>query len=199
LQDGKKPLGVGFFFSLGHSTVVFGLEQRLMDRGLMSRGILKRLGNRIHSSWQMYPLGFLFGLGFDTASEVGLLALSAGAAGKHLPAGAILALPLLFAAGMSLLDTADGAFMTHAYGWAFANPVRKLYYNITVTALSVTVALGIGGAELIQIVAKAAWLDLNLLGIFVVGLFVVTWAAAAVIWKTGHIEERWAAPVRASD
>jgi nickel/cobalt transporter (NiCoT) family protein len=262
LHDGKKPLGVGFFFSLGHSSVVFGLataialgaasvkaklpalrhlggpigtgvsgtflvaigilnllvlvdvvgifrsmrtgeldeerlEARLLDRGLMSRGILKRLGDRIHSSWQMVPLGFLFGLGFDTATEVGLLALSAGAAGKHLPPGAVLALPLLFAAGMTLLDTADGAFMSHAYGWAFANPVRKLYYDITVTALSVTVALGIGGAELVQIVASAAWLDLNTLGIFVVGLFVVTWAAAAVIWKTGRIEERWSAPMRA--
>jgi high-affinity nickel-transport protein len=169
------------------------LEARLLDRGLMSRGVLKRLGDRIHSSWQMYPLGVLFGLGFDTASEVGLLALSAGAAGKQLPPGAVLALPVLFAAGMSLLDTADGAFMSHAYGWAFASPVRELYYNITVTALSVTVALGIGGVELVQLVARAAWLDLNTLGFAVVALFVLTWASSAVIWKARRIEERWTA------
>jgi high-affinity nickel-transport protein len=256
LADGKKPLGVGFFFSLGHSSVVFALaaglgaaattvraripsfqhwggpvglgvsgvfllaigvlnllvlvdvigifrdmrrgaldeerlEARLLDRGLMSRGILKRLGNRIHSSWQMYPLGVLFGLGFDTATEVGLLALSAGAAGHHMPFAAVLALPLLFAAGMSLLDTADGAFMTHAYGWAFSSPVRKVYYNITVTTLSVTVALGIGGAELLQLVVRAAWLDVNRLGYAIVGLFFLTWAVSAVVWRARRIEERW--------
>jgi high-affinity nickel-transport protein len=257
LQDGKRPLGVGFFFSLGHSSVVFALagglavatttvktslpalrhwggpigtgvsgtfllaigvlnlvvlldvlgifrdmrrggldeerlEARLLDRGLMSRGVLKRLGDRIHASWQMYPLGVLFGLGFDTATEVGLLALSAGAAGRRMPFAAVLALPLLFAAGMSLLDTADGAFMSHAYGWAFSSPVRKVYYNITVTALSVTVALGIGGAELLQVVARAAWFDLNELGYVVVALFVLTWAVSAIVWKTRRIEERWA-------
>jgi nickel/cobalt transporter (NiCoT) family protein len=256
LADGKRPLGVGFFFSLGHSSVVFALaaglgtavstlrgripsfrhwgapigtgvsgafllaigvlnllvlvdvigifremrrgdldeerlEARLLDRGLMSRGVLKRLGDRIHASWQMFPLGLLFGLGFDTASEVGLLALSAGAAGRHAPLGAVLALPLLFAAGMSLLDTADGAFMVHAYGWAFANPVRKVYYNITVTALSVTVALGIGGAELLQLIVHAAWLDVNRLGYAIVGLFFLTWAVSAVVWRTRRIEERW--------
>jgi nickel/cobalt transporter (NiCoT) family protein len=255
-QDGQKPLGVGFFFSLGHSSVVFALaagigvaastlrsripsfkhwggpigtgvsgafllaigvlnlvvlvdvigifrdmrrgdldeerlEARLLDRGLMSRGVLKRLGDRIHSSWQMLPLGMLFGLGFDTASEVGLLALSAGAAGRHLPFAAVLALPLLFAAGMSLLDTADGAFMSHAYGWAFSNPVRKVYYNITVTALSVTVALGIGGAELLQLIVRAAWLDVNRLGYVIVGLFFLTWGVSALVWRTRRIEERW--------
>ena len=257
LQDGQRPLGVGFFFSLGHSSVVFALaggialaaetvrarlpvlrhwggtigtgvsgtfllaigllnllvlldvvrifrdmrrveldeerlEARLLDRGLMSRGLLGRVGGRIRASWQMFPLGALFGLGFDTASEVGLLALSAGAAGKHLPLSAVLALPLLFAAGMSLLDTADGAFMSHAYTWAFSNPVRKVYYNITVTSLSVAVALGIGGVELLQLVARAAWLDVNTLGYLVVGLFVATWAASALVWKTRRIEERWA-------
>jgi nickel/cobalt transporter (NiCoT) family protein len=257
LQDGRKPLGVGFFFSLGHSSVVLALagglaaatttvkaslpelrhwggtigtgvsgtfllligvlnllvlvdvlrifrelrrgaldeerlEARLLDRGLMSRGLLRRLGDRIHSSWQMYPLGLLFGLGFDTASEVGLLALSAGAAGRQMPFAAVLALPLLFAAGMSLLDTADGAFMSHAYGWAFASPVRKVYYNITVTALSVTVALGVGGVELLQVAARAAWFDLNTLGYGVVGLFVLTWATSAVVWKASRFEERWA-------
>jgi high-affinity nickel-transport protein len=116
-----------------------------------------------------------------------------------LPAGAVLALPLLFAAGMSLLDTADGAFMSHAYGWAFASPVRKLYYNITVTALSVTVAFGIGGAELVQLVARAAWFDLNTLGFAVVALFVLTWASSAVIWKARRIEERWTVKPSAGD
>ena len=258
LADEKrdKPLGVGFFFSLGHSSVVFALaiglglatagvkqsipsfqhwgglvgtgvsgtfllvigvlnllvlvdvlgifrsmrrapldearlEQRLLDRGLMSRGILRRLGDRIRASWQMYPLGFLFGLGFDTATEVGLLAISAGAAGRHLPFLAVMSLPLLFAAGMSLLDTIDGAFMSHAYGWAFASPVRKVYYNITVTALSVTVALGVGGIELLQLAAQHTWLDLNTLGYVVVALFIGTWALSALIWKTRRVEERW--------
>jgi nickel/cobalt transporter (NiCoT) family protein len=258
LQRGKRPLGIGFFFSLGHSSVVFALatglavgaatvkakipsfqtwgayvgagvsgvfllaigllnllvlvdigrifrdmrrggldeqrlEERLMDRGLMSRGLLRRLGDRITSSWHMYPLGVLFGLGFDTATEVGLLALSAGAATHHVPFLAIISLPLLFAAGMSLMDTADGAFMAHAYGWAFASPVRKVYYNLTVTTLSVTVALGIGLIELLQVAARSTWLDFNTLGYGMVGLFVLTWSVSAVIWKTRRIEERWSA------
>jgi len=258
LQRGKRPLGIGFFFSLGHSSVVFALatglavaaatvkekipsfqtwgsyvgagvsgvfllaigllnllvlvdigrifrdmrrggldearlEERLMDRGLMSRGPLRRLGDRITSSWHMYPLGVLFGLGFDTATEVGLLALSAGAATHHVPFLAIISLPLLFAAGMSLMDTADGAFMAHAYGWAFASPVRKVYYNLTVTTLSVTVALGIGLIELLQVAARSTWLDFNTLGYGMVGLFVLTWAVSGVIWKTRRIEERWSA------
>ena len=257
LQEGRRPLGTGFFFSLGHSSVVFALagglavatssvkagipglrswggwlgtgvsgsfllaigllnlavlvdvvrvfremrrsdldderlEARLLDRGLMSRGILKRFGDRIHESWQMFPLGFLFGLGFDTATEVGLLAISVKAVG-HAPFAAVLALPLLFAAGMSLLDTADGAFMAYAYGWAFANPVRKVYYNITVTTLSVAVALGVGGLELLQLAARAVWLDLNDLGYLIVALFVLTWATSAVVWKTQRIEQRWSA------
>ena len=120
------------------------LERRLLDRGLMSRLFIGRVANRIRKSWQMYPLGVLFGLGFDTASEVGLLAISAGVATNHVPFLAVLSLPLLFAAGMSLMDTADGAFMSHAYTWAFSNPMRKVYYNITVTTLSVVVALGVG-------------------------------------------------------
>jgi nickel/cobalt transporter (NiCoT) family protein len=261
LQDGKRPLGAGFFFSLGHSSVVFALaagigvaagavkaklpsfrhwggpvgtgvsgtfllaigilnllvlvdvlgifrdirrggvdeerlEARLLDRGLMSRGVLRRVGGWIRSSWQMLPLGALFGLGFDTATEVGLLALSAGAAGRHLPFAAVVSLPLLFAAGMALLDTADGAFMCEAYGWAFASPVRKVYYNITVTLLSVAVALGVGGLELLQVAVHAAWLDLNTVGYAVAGLFVATWAGSAVVWKTRRIEERWSVPGR---
>src|SRR5205823_144317 len=110
LQEEQRPLGVGFFFSLGHSSIVFALATGLA------------LG--ITTSWHMYPLGVLFGLGFDTASEVALLALAAGVATHHVPFLAVLSLPLLFAAGMSLMDTIDGAFMSHAYGWAFSNPIR---------------------------------------------------------------------------
>src|SRR6184192_2374185 len=217
LQEGKKPLGVGFFFSLGHSTVVFlialalgvatqfvvtnlvngngelknlggligtgvsgifllligilnliilvdiirlfrrmkagqydrdSLEHDLVAGGLLTR-IFGRLFRLITHSWQMYLVGFLFGLGFDTASEISFLAISAGAAAQRIPLYALISLPLIFAAGMSLMDTADGAFMSRAYAWAFSNPVRKVYYNITVTTLSVTVALLIGTIELL--------------------------------------------------
>jgi nickel/cobalt transporter (NiCoT) family protein len=257
LQEEKRPLGVGFFFSLGHSSVVlaltaslaFGaasvkaripsfqhwggyvgagvsgtflwiigilnllvlldivrvfremrtgsldeerLEQRLLDRGLMSRLFIGRAAKRIRESWHMYPLGVLFGLGFDTATEVGLLAISAGIATNHVPYLAVLSLPLLFAAGMSLMDTADGAFMSHAYTWAFSNPVRKVYYNLTVTTLSVVVALGVGSVELLQVLGTPGLqVDFNLLGYGIVGLFVATWAASAVVWKVGRVEERW--------
>ncbi len=267
LADGKRSLGTGFFFSLGHSTIVFALaaglaiatktvnakvgafhdygtyvgagvsgtflwiigilnflvlldivriyrdmkrgtydkeklEQRLLDRGFMNRFFVGRFASKIKSSWQMYPLGVLFGLGFDTASEVGLLAIAAGVATHQVPFLAVISLPILFAAGMSLMDTADGAFMSQAYGWAFSNPVRKVYYNITVTTLSVAVALAIGTVELLQVLAIKvgldgpfwSWLrDLNFgtLGYGVVGIFVLTWAASVVIWKTRRIEERW--------
>jgi nickel/cobalt transporter (NiCoT) family protein len=248
LHDEKPSTDAGFFFSLGHSSVVFALaagiglaattvkarvpslehwgapvgmgvsgaflvaigllnlavlrdivgifresratgldearlEQRLLDRGLMSRGVLRHVGARVRAGWHLFPLGILFGLGFDTATEVGLLALSAGAAGQHAPLAAVLALPVLFAAGMALLDTADGILMTHAYGWAFATPARKAYYNITVTALSVTVALGIGGVELLQLAAGVVWLDVNRLGFVVAALFVLTWAVSALVWR----------------
>src|ERR671935_353363 len=208
LQDGKRSLGVGFFFSLGHSTIVFSLaaalavaaksvnsrlpgfheygsyvgagvsgtflwvigvlnllvlrdvvliarglrsgrfderelERRLLERGFMNRFFIGRAARLIRRSRHMYPLGQLFGLGLDTASEGGLLALTAGVATGNAPFLAILALPLLFAAGMSLMDTADGIFMARAYSWAFSSPIRKVYYNITVTALSVTVALAV--------------------------------------------------------
>jgi high-affinity nickel-transport protein len=154
----------------------------------------------------MYPLGFLFGLGFDTASEVGLLAIAAGVATHHVPLLAVMSLPVIFAAGMSLMDTADGAFMSQAYGWAFSNPVRKVYYNITVTSLSVAVALAIGTIELLQVLATKldlttgffAWLqklDFGSIGYGVVGLFVVTWALSVVVWKKRRIEERWSALV----
>ena len=267
LQDGKRSLGVGFFFSLGHSTIVFSLatglalaaktvnsrlptvrdyggtigasvsgtflvligilnllvlleivgvfrrmkrghydeqqlEDTLLDQGLMSRVFLRRLGDRIDSSWKMYPLGILFGLGFDTATEIGLLALAAGVATHHVPFLAVISLPLVFAAGMSLMDTADGAFMSQAYGWAFSNPLRKVYYNITVTSLSVGVALVVGTAEILQVTAARLpldggfWrflgtLDLSHIGYVVVGLFAVTWALSITLWKTRRIEERW--------
>jgi nickel/cobalt transporter (NiCoT) family protein len=153
----------------------------------------------------MYPLGFLFGLGFDTASEVALLALAAGAASTGLPFYAVICLPLIFAAGMSMMDTADGAFMTKAYGWAFSNPVRKIYYNITVTGLSVLVALLIGTIELLSIVQDRLsltgpfWsligsLDLGAVGYIIVGLFVLTWLVSYAVWRLGRIEERWQLP-----
>jgi high-affinity nickel-transport protein len=271
LQDGKRSMGVGFFFSLGHSTVVFSLaaglalaaktvnsripgfqnvggyigasvsgtfllligllnlvvlldilgvfrqmkrgayneqklEEVLQNQGLMSRFFLKRVGDRINASWKMYPLGVLFGMGFDTATEIGLLAIAAGVATHGVPFLAIISLPIIFAAGMSLMDTADGAFMSHAYGWAFSNPIRKVYYNITVTSLSVAVALIIGMIELLQVTAAKfslyggfwAFLDnLNFgnIGYVVVGLFVVTWAFSVLLWKTRRIEDRWGAMV----
>src|SRR5215469_12486393 len=183
------------------------LEQRLEDRGFMSRFFLGRFFALISKSWHMYPLGILFGLGFDTATEVGLLALAAGVANHAVPFLAVLSLPILFAAGMSLMDTADGAFMSQAYGWAFSNPVRKIYYNITVTSLSVTVALAVGSVELLQVFATKfgldtgfwAWvnaLDFEKLGYVVVGLFVATWAGSVVIWKARRIDERWGRALR---
>src|SRR5437763_9882346 len=266
LQDGKRSMGVGFFFSLGHSTIVFSLaaglavaaetvnskipgfqnvggyigasvsgtfliligllnlvvlldvlgvfrqlkrgvyneqklEEALQNQGLMSRFFLKRVGEKINASWKMYPLGVLFGLGFDTATEIGLLAIAAGVATHHVPFLAVVSLPIVFAAGMSLMDTADGAFMSHAYDWAFSSPVRKVYYNISVTSLSVAVALVVGSVELLQVFAlqlgldSGFWgylnaLDFEKLGYAVVALFLLTWAASAVAWKTGRLEDR---------
>ena len=157
----------------------------------------------------MYPLGMLFGLGFDTATEIALLVLAGSGAAAGLPWYAILCLPVIFAAGMSLLDTIDGSFMNVAYGWAFDKPVRKVYYNVTVTALSIVVALVIGTAELLSLLAEqigwrgGVWdwisgLDLNILGFMIVGMFVVTWLAALLVWRFGRIEQRWAATPEAS-
>jgi high-affinity nickel-transport protein len=262
MSDGKRPMGVGFFFSLGHSTVVFALalllavgvralgaqvghggsplheltgvlgagasggflyviaalnlvvlvgilrifrrmrlgefdeaelERQLDSRGLMNR-VLGRFADRVSSSWQMYPVGVLFGLGFDTATEVALLFLAAGAASSVLPFYAILCLPVLFAAGMSLLDTIDGSFMNFAYGWAFSKPIRKIYYNLTITGLSVAVAFIVGSIELLSI-AGVAHVDLSAVGYFIFGLFFVTWALALVIWRIGRIDEKWAADI----
>jgi high-affinity nickel-transport protein len=141
----------------------------------------------------MYPIGLLFGLGFDTATEVALLFLAAGAVTSGLPAYAILCLPVLFAAGMSLLDTIDGSFMSLAYGWAFCRPLRKIYYNLAVTGLSIAVALIVGSLELLSIGRWVPGVDLNLIGYVIVGLFVVTWAVAITVWRFGRIEQSWAA------
>ncbi len=179
------------------------LEHHLNNRGFMNR-ILAGATKAVRKPWQMYPIGLLFGLGFDTATEVSLLVLAGGAAAFALPWYAILTLPILFAAGMSLLDTIDGCFMNFAYGWAFSKPVRKIYYNITITGLSVAVALIIGSVELISIatdklgidsgpLAAIGGLDLNYVGYVIVGLFVVTWVVALAVWRYGRIEQRWSA------
>jgi high-affinity nickel-transport protein len=272
MAEGKRPMSVGFFFSLGHSSIVFALafvfalgvraltglveragstlhgvaglvgtgasgtflyviaalnavillgivrvaremtagrfdeselERRLASRGLMMR-LFGPLARRISTPWHMYPIGMLFGLGFDTATEVALLFLAAGATGAGLPFYAILCLPILFAAGMSLLDTIDGSFMNFAYGWAFSKPVRKLFYNVTITGLSVMVAFGVGTVELVGLVARKAgaqgsfwawWegIDSGTLGFIIVGMFVVVWLVALAVWRFGRIEQRWSA------
>jgi len=270
MGEGRRPLSVGFWFSLGHSSVVFvmvallafgvralaaqlgqdqsalqrttgvwgtsvsgifliliGLinlasligilkvfrgmrrghfDEAALDEQLDKRGFLNlllgRVGSAVTKPWHMYPIGLLFGLGFDTVTEVGLLVVAGGAAAANLPWWAILTLPILFAAGMSLLDTIDGSFMNFAYGWAFSKPVRKIYYNITITALSVAVALLIGGIELISILteklditsgllATIGSIDLASVGYWIVGLFVGTWAVALAVWRFGRIEQRW--------
>jgi high-affinity nickel-transport protein len=269
LQKDKSPLGVGFFFSLGHATVVLGLavaivystsavkrelpqlhniggilgvgisgaflwvigilnllvlldilkvwakaktgahshahlEDLLLQRGLLNRLFGGRLRKLMNDSWQMYPMGLLFGLGFDTASEVGLLAMTAGASAGDMPIPAVLSLPILFAAGMSVMDTTDGVLMSRAYNWAFLNPLRKIFYNVTTTALSVAVALVIGTVELLQVFISisglrgsffelVARLDFGVLGYIVVGLFLTAWAASIAFWKFGRIEDRYQA------
>ena len=270
VNDGKRPLSVGFFFSLGHSTVVFllavllnfgirglykqvkfpnsgfqhttniigtsvsgfflfliaalnvvilfgivkifremrtgnyndaELEAQLDNRGLMMR-FFGPFARRVDSPWKMYPVGFLFGLGFDTATEVALLVLAGTAVVGGLPFYAILSLPILFAAGMSLFDTMDGCFMNFAYDWAFARPVRKVFYNLTITGLSVFVAFFIGAIELLGLLAQESHLggpfwsfmerfNINTAGFFIVGVFVVTWAVALSIWHFGRIEQKW--------
>jgi nickel/cobalt transporter (NiCoT) family protein len=275
MADRQRPLSVGFWFSLGHSSIVFGLavlfaagiralsgpvrnegsalhhvtsligtgvsggflyviaalnlivlmgilrvfgemrrgrfDEAELERQLNSRGLLNRFYGRftrmVTRPWHMYPLGLLFGLGFDTASEVALLFLAAGAAGAGLPFYAILCLPVLFAAGMSLLDTIDGSFMNFAYGWAFSQPVRKVFYNLTITGLSVAVALIVGTAELLGLAAgelgltggfwnAVARVNINTLCYVIVGLFVATWAIALIVWRVAGIEERWSAHLR---
>jgi high-affinity nickel-transport protein len=265
----KRPLGVGFSFSLGHSTVVlilalvlnFGIralnlqvsqsssglhattdiigtsissaflflialinlvvlasifrlyrqigaghydeaevERQLEKRGLMNR-LLGGYSRRIDSSWKMYPVGILFGLGFDTATEIALLVLAGTAVVGGLSIWAILSLPILFAAGMCLFDTLDGCFMNFAYDWAFSNPVRKIFYNLTITGLSVAVALLIGTVEVLGLIGKEANLNspfwsfvdrfnVNTAGFVIVGLFIVTWLAAYAYWRLARVEER---------
>src|ERR1700691_4539206 len=250
MQEGKRPVAVGFMFSLGHSTIVLlgsvaiawttlALQHRMdavkqiggvvgtlastlflfgiavvnliilrsiyqtftkvrdgepyveedFDLLLGNRGLLARLFRpmfrMITRSWHMYPLGVLFGLGFDTATEIGLLGISAAEAAKGLPFWSILVFPILFAAGMSLIDTTDNILMLGAYGWAFVKPVRKLYYNITITSVSVIVALAVGGIEALGLLAgrfslKGRFWDaitglnenFGMLGYLIVGLFV---------------------------
>ena len=177
------------------------LERHLHNRGFLAR-LLGRVTRRVSKPWHLYPVGLLMGLGFDTATQVALLVLAAGSAAFVLPWYAILVLPVLFAAGMSLFDTADGVLMARAYGWAFLKPIRKVVYNLTVTLLSVTVALVIGVLVLAGLLVErlgidtgplawAASLDLEYVGFAVVGLFVVTWALALAVWRFGRIEERW--------
>ena len=177
------------------------LEAQLNSRGFLNR-ILSGVTKAVRKPFHMYPVGILFGLGFDTATEIGLLVLAGGAAAFSLPWYAILTLPVLFAAGMSLLDTLDGVFMNAAYGWAFAKPVRKVYYNITVTSLSVAVALIIGTIELVSILtdkagittgplAAIATIDLAYVGYGIVAFFVLAWAVSLAVWKYGRVEEKW--------
>lgn len=279
MQGGARPLSVGFWFSLGHSTVVFALcglvaggVQHLVERSgesagavheilavagsaisgvflyvigtanlvillgivkvfrrmrhgeldeaaleaqLNKRGLANRVFGRatrvITRPAQMFVVGLLFGLGFDTATEVGLLMLAGGAAASALPWYAFLTLPVLFAAGMSLLDTLDGCFMNFAYGWAFSRPVRKIYYNMVITALSVAIALAIGTMQLASIladqtgaahgpVAALSAPDLNALGYVVTGVFVASWICALAVWRWGRVEEKWGtAPARVTD
>ena len=269
MADGKRPVSVGFWFALGHSSVVVllaamiaggtalagkvmnensgthkvlgvlgttisgtflyviaalnlvalmgilkvframragtydesELEAHLDSRGFMNR-ILGRLTKSITRPGQMYPLGFLFGLGFDTATEVTLMVMAGSGAAAGLPWYAVLCLPLLFAAGMSLFDTLDGTFMNFAYQWAFSNPVRKVFYNLTITGLSIAVAFFIGTIELVGVLhdkfgmtdSVTGWiagLDLDNVGYVIVGLFVVVWAAALSYWRLAKVEQKW--------
>ncbi|MFI5254062.1 MAG: HoxN/HupN/NixA family nickel/cobalt transporter [Candidatus Limnocylindrales bacterium] len=258
MQDGQRPVGVGLFFSLGHSTIVValsvliaisaglisdvpalqhigglvgtgvsavflliiglinlvvlidiyrmfrqvarggayddaGLEAYLADRGLLAR-LFKPLLRVIRTSWHMYPLGVLFGLGFDTASEVALLGLAATSGASHIPVAYILILPALFAAGMSLVDTTDGVLMLGAYGWAYMKPIRKLYYNLNITLVSVLIAFLIGGIEVLSVVAQqfdlrgGVWdwvgsLDFGFVGLGIIVIFVSSWAVSTFIYR----------------
>jgi nickel/cobalt transporter (NiCoT) family protein len=185
------------------------LEHHLHNRGFLAR-LLGRVTRRVSKPWHLYPVGLLMGLGFDTATQVALLVLAAGSAAFVLPWYAILVLPVLFAAGMSLFDTADGVLMTRAYGWAFLKPVRKVFYNLTITVLSVTVALVIGVLVLLGLLVERlaidsgplvwlAGLDLEFVGFAIVGLFLVTWALAVAVWRFGRIEEKWSDAVPTAD
>jgi high-affinity nickel-transport protein len=182
------------------------LERQLNNRGLMNR-FFGGYATRIDSPWKMYPVGVLFGLGFDTATEVALLVLAGTAVAGGLPFYAVLSLPVLFAAGMSLFDTIDGCFMNFAYDWAFAKPIRKVFYNLTITALSVFVAFFIGTIELLGLIGQEANLNdpffnffqrfnINTAGFIIVGAFVVTWVVALLYWRWGNVEAKWDSTMR---
>ena len=276
MADGKRPLGTGFFFSLGHSAVIVGvgvgivfaahavfgamvdpnsayetaggtigtllsagflyliallnlvvlsgifkvfremrqgsyneveLEAQLQARGLMYR-FFGRFMRSINHTWQLFFVGMVFGIGFDTTTEVLLLAATTYAALQGLPYFAVLALPFLFAGGLMLLDTLDGAFMNFAYGWAFARPVRKVYYNLVITGLSIGAAFIIGTIEILGILTTKFHLNgsfwnlmanfnINLAGFCIAALFVAVWVAALVYWRVGKVEDKWTANVAA--
>jgi high-affinity nickel-transport protein len=188
------------------------LERQLENRGFFYRFFGKWM-KVINKEWQMYPVGVVFGMGFDTATEVALLTTTALLASEHIPWQAILALPILFTAGMTLMDTTDGLFMNMAYGWAFFNPVRKVYYNMAITGLSVAICFFIGAIETLGLIplevhgisqTSGFWgfmhnFNINTAGFVIVGMFVLTWAAAVVIWRYGHIEEKWTARLQSAD
>ena len=176
------------------------LDLLLTSRGFLSR-VLRPLFRLINRSWQMFPLGFLFGLGFDTATEVAMFGVSAAQLARGVPMASIMAFPALFAAGMSLVDTADGVLMVGAYDWAFVKPMRKLYYNMTITLISILVAVLIGGVEALGLVrstfafsggpwdlVRALDGDMNRLGLAVIGLFVGSWVASWLIYKAKHLD-----------
>jgi nickel/cobalt transporter (NiCoT) family protein len=264
MQDGKRPVAVGFFFSLGHSTVVFALsvfialsaafvkqnlprmqsvgavigtsvsgtflliiaainivvladiyktwrkvvkggtyDDKTLDDYLNNRGLLARLFRPllklVTNSWNMYLVGLLFGLGFDTASEVGILGMSATTGASGMPGWFILLLPLLFVAGMSLVDTTDGIAMLGAYGWAYVRPVRKLYYNMNITLISVLVALFIGGIEVLQVISNETgasgglftWANsvpFSRMGFYIIGIFLVSWVISVALFKLRRID-----------
>ena len=261
MQEGKRPVAIGFFFSLGHSTVVilasaalaatatalkshfdqfraigslvgtlvsasfllliaaanililvsvFRVFQRvknggayaeedldllLANRGLLSR-IFKPLFGMIRQSWHMYPLGFLFGLGFDTATEIGVLGMSAAGAAQGMSIWSIMIFPLLFTAGMTLIDTTDSVLMLGAYGWAFVKPMRKLYYNMTITIVSILIAFVVGGIEVLGVIGGRLGLDTGFWGVVgalnenfgtigyvIIGIFVLSWIVSVVIYR----------------
>jgi nickel/cobalt transporter (NiCoT) family protein len=187
------------------------LERQLDNRGFFYR-FFGRWMRAIDKEWKIYPVGVVFGLGFDTATEVLLLGTTAFLAAEHLPWYSIICLPILFTAGMTIMDTTDGLFMNLAYGWAFFNPVRKVYYNLAITGLSVGICFLIGGIETLSLIPQEIkgvshrhgfWgfmyhFNLNTAGFAIVGLFIVTWIAAVLVWRYGHIEERWTARIQAA-